>query len=221
MQMIKTNLQKIFNEISKGNNLGERIHLVGASKTMPISTINEAISYGLEIVAENRVQEFREKTEFINGACQHFIGHLQENKVKYLVGKVDLIHSVHSISLAEKINNFAEKTGVIQNILLEINIGREESKSGFFEEEIFNAIKIISLLSNVKVLGLMAMLPLVASDDEKSKLCLKMRGIFDKMNTLGYGLKYLSVGMSNDYLIAIQNGSNMIRLGTSIFGKRN
>ena len=218
--MLKDNVERVLNDIAAGNNYGEKITLVAATKTKDARTINAAIGYGIKVVAENRVQEFREKTDLIVGAEQHFIGHLQTNKVKYLVGKVSLIQSVDSIRLARAISEQAEKSGVTQDILLEINAGGEESKSGFSEKEIPLAIKEISALSHICVKGFMAMMPV--SDNEKF-----LAGLFDKMRDLYDGLKeayrlsVLSMGMSEDYRIAVKHGSNMIRIGSKIFGERN
>ena len=221
--MLEENLKAIIAEISKGNNLGENITLVGASKTMSVEVINRAIELGLKVVAENKVQEFREKTELISkNADQHFIGHLQTNKVKYLVGKVSLIQSVDSVKLANEIDKTAKKLGVIQNVLLEINVGGELSKSGFDFENVALAVNDITKnCNNVKIKGLMAMLP--KSDDEQflSDLCQKTRALYNEFNSRGYSFEYLSMGMSNDYKIAVKNGSNMIRLGRTIFGERN
>ena len=217
------NLNDLFKELDGGNNLGEKITLVGASKTMPVETINQAIALGLSVVAENKVQEFREKHEFIDKrASQHFIGHLQTNKVKYLVGKVELIHSVDSLHLAAEIDKAAKKLNLSQEILLEVNIGGELSKSGFNPSNVIqSAMQMVEQFTNVKIVGLMAMLP--HSDDAEllSGLCKKMREIYDQLKNDSLPFKYLSVGMSNDYKIAIKNGSNMIRLGRTIFGERN
>lgn len=219
--MLEKNLKDILAEISAGNNLGEKITLVGASKTMPASEINKAISLGLEVVAENKVQEFREKTDKIIGGKQHFIGHLQTNKVKYLVGKVDLIQSVDSIRLAEAINDRAKKLNIIQEILIEINIGGELSKSGFKSQNAIECINQIQGLQNVKMVGLMAMLPNTENEEVIVSLTKEMRSLYEKCIMLGLPFKHLSVGMSKDYKLAIKNGSNMIRLGSVIFGKRN
>ena len=219
--MLKENIEKVLNFIKDGNNLGEPITLVGATKTVSAQVINQAVSYGLKVVAENKVQEFREKTDLIAHAKQHFIGHLQTNKVKYLVGKVELIHSVDSVHLAEAIDKEALKKGVVQDVLVEINVGGELSKSGFDLENAYEGVKEISKLDNLKVLGLMAMLPKSEKKEEISALCLKMREIFDTLNKEGFNLKYLSMGMSHDYEIAVKNGSNMIRLGSVLFGERN
>ena len=219
--MLEENLKNVFEEIKNGNDRGEKITLVGATKTVPIEIINDAITLGLGCVAENKVQEFREKHGKLFFAEEQFIGHLQTNKVKYLVGEVSLIQSVDSIKLAEEINRVAEKKGVVQNVLLEINIGGELSKSGFTPLNGIDSVKIISNFSNVKVLGLMAMLPPSSDTEYLKNLCLQMRSIYDKLKSEGYPFCYLSIGMSEDYKIAIRNGSNMIRLGSALFGKRN
>ncbi len=220
--MLEKNLQQIFEEISNGNNLKEPITLVGATKMVDVETINTAINFGLNVVAENKVQEFNLKHTNIVGAEKHFIGHLQTNKVKYLVGKVALIQSVDSDKLASEIDRIAKNRNVKQNILIEVNIGGELSKSGFTLEQAFDSvIEIANKYSNICIKGLMAMLP--HSDDEilLKDLCLKMRDLYDRLKSNGLPFEVLSMGMSNDYKIAIKNGSNMIRLGSSIFGKRN
>lgn len=221
MIALEKNLREISDFIAGGNDRGEKITLVGATKTVNAETINKAISLGLKVVAENKVQEFREKTDLITGAEQHFIGHLQTNKVKYVVGKVKLIHSVDSLRLAEEINDFAFKRGIVQDILAEINAGGEESKSGFSFYETKTALAEIKKLKNVRLTGLMAMFPI--SEDEKyiAALCKKMRALYDEKNQEGYGLTVLSMGMTEDYKIAVKNGSNTIRIGSGIFGKRN
>lgn len=219
--MLKKNLEKVLNEISNGNNLGEEITLIGATKTMPVKIINQAISFGLKVVAENKVQEFREKTDLIYGAEQHFIGHLQTNKVKYLVGKVALIHSVDSLHLASEIDRVAKNRGVIQSVLAEINIGGELSKSGFdFLNAKENVLKMGSEFKNLRILGLMAMLPNSEDEELLANLTKKMRILYDKLKEEGLPFTHLSIGMSGDYKIAINNGSNMIRLGRTIFGER-
>lgn len=221
-KMLKENLNKVLSEIEKGNNLGEPITLVGASKTMSADVINEAIGFGLKVVAENKVQEFREKTDQIIGGAQHFIGHLQTNKVKYLVGKVDLIHSVDSLKLAEEIDRVAKNRKLTQDVLIEINCGGELNKSGFdlstAKEQVEN---IITSCNNVCVKGLMTMFPNVEDEQLITELCKKMRALYDELKQKYPSFCYLSMGMSNDYKIAIANGSNMIRLGRTIFGERN
>ena len=219
--MLKEKVEKVLKRIENGNNLGEKITLVGATKTISVDVINQAIEYGLNVVAENKVQEFRDKTQLIRGASQHFIGHLQTNKVKYIVGNVDLIQSVDSIHLAEEINRQALKKGVIQDILIEINVGGELSKSGFsLQTAKENIDKIIAQFPQVKIRGLMAMLPHSEDKTLLVDLFKAMRSLYDDLNKQGYSLTYLSMGMSSDYELAIENGSNMIRLGRTIFGER-
>ena len=219
--MLKEKLDKVFSEIKCGNNLGEPIHLVGATKMVDVSVINQAIEFGLKIVGENKVQEFRDKYLSIVGADQHFIGHLQTNKAKYLVGNVSLIQSVDSVKLSAEIDKQAKKKNLVQEVLIEVNIGGELSKSGFSLDDAFdNVLQISKDFVNVKVVGLMAMLPHSDNQEYLTGLCTKMRALYDALKEKGLPFKYLSMGMSNDYLIAIQNGSNMIRLGRTIFGQR-
>ncbi|MBQ8427144.1 MAG: YggS family pyridoxal phosphate-dependent enzyme, partial [Clostridia bacterium] len=205
--MLEENIKKVLEEIADGNNLGEKITLVGASKTMSVETINKAVALGVKVVAENKVQEFREKTDFIVGAEQQFIGHLQTNKVKYLVGRVSLIQSVDSVHLAEAINNQALKKQVVQDILVEINVGGELSKSGFSFENAKDGIREIKeSFPCVRILGLMAMLPHTDDNELLINLCEKMRSLYDELNAQGYNFKYLSMGMSADYELAIKHG---------------
>ncbi len=220
--MLKENLEKVFSEISKGNNLGEPVTLVGATKMVDAEIINQAVVLGLKVVAENKVQEFNLKHDKIVGASQHFIGHLQTNKVKYLVGNVDVIQSVDTVHLASAIDVQAQKKGVIQDVLLEVNAGGEISKSGFSIEQVLDSAKeIANNFKSIKIKGLMAMLPHLDDQNELAKLCVKVRSLFDDLKQMGFDAQYLSMGMSNDYLTAINNGSNMIRLGSKIFGQRN
>ena len=219
--MLKQNLERVFEDIKGGNNLGEPIILVGATKMVTAEVINQAVEYGLKYVAENKVTEFREKHGLIQNACEHFIGHLQTNKVKYLVGQVELIHSVDSFHLAQEISNCAVKKGLVQDVLVQIIVGKEPQKGGFMPEDAFLAVKDITALPNLNVKGLMAMLPLSDNQELLKNLCLQMREIFDTLKNEGLPFKNLSVGMSGDYKIAIENGSNMVRIGSLIFGKRN
>ncbi len=218
---MKENLKKILTELSSGNNLGERVTLVGATKTVSADIINEAIENGLTVVAENRVQEFREKTALLDKrAVQHFIGHLQTNKVKYLVGNVALIHSVDSLRLAQEISAQAAKKGIVQDILCEVNVGGELSKSGFNPDNLFQSVEEVAKLPNVRVKGLMAMLPISNDENFLAPLFTKMRKLYDMLKEKGYPFEHLSMGMSGDYLTAIKYGSNMVRIGSGIFGAR-
>ncbi len=218
--MLKENVLNLLKEIENGNNLGEKINVVAATKTVPVEIINEAVKLGISAVAENRVQEFLSKHGKIVGAEEQFIGHLQTNKVKYLVGKVSLIQSVDSMRLAEEISKRAKNLGVCQNVLIEINAGGELSKSGFSLDLAKEDILPILKLEGIKVKGLMAMLPKSEDENYLASLCKKVREIYDYFKDLGEDFSVLSVGMSKDYKIAIKNGSNTIRPGSALFGER-
>ena len=219
MTDIEKNLNEIFNEISAGNNLGEKITLLGATKFVDSTRINEAISAGLTI-GENHAQEFRDKLPFYLPCEKHFIGTLQKNKLKYVVGKADVIDSVSSADLAEAIDNKAKALGIVQNVMLEINAGDETSKTGTSIESAKPLYKSIIGLKHLKLVGVMAMLPAGESEEELAELCQNLRAFYDEIRKETPSMSTLSVGMSGDYKIAIKNGSNMIRLGRAIFGER-
>lgn len=217
--MIKENVTELLRELSVGNNMGEKITLVGATKFVPAENINEGIEGGLTDVGENKAQEFRDKYPLLLPVRYHFFGRLQKNKIKYLIGKAFLIQSVDDNSLIDEIDRQSVAAGVITNILLEVNLG-EEQKGGYPLAEIGNALKYASLKKGVAVKGLMAMLPEGISEEEGGKLLDELRKTYDFYKEK-YGFSYLSAGMSGDYRLAIKHGSNMVRIGTKIFGKRN
>ena len=218
--MIKDNLQNFLKEIENGNNLGEKITLVGATKFVDIERVNQAIDLGLTHIGENRAQEFRDKFEFYNPCTKHFIGTLQENKLKYVVGKADIIDSVSSISLAEAIDKKASSLGICQKVMLEINAGYEESKTGATLDQAKTLYKSIIGLKNLELVGVMAMLPISDNEQVLANACKKVRDFYDEIKVQTPTIKHLSIGMSGDYKIAIKNGSNMIRIGSLLFGKR-
>ena len=218
--MDKQYLKEIIEYAKQGNPFGEEVVLVGATKYQSVEVINEAIELGLEDVGENKADEFRDKYAFYAPAKKHFIGHLQTNKIKYLIGKVDLYHSVDSLHLAEEIDKASKKHDLVSNVLIQVNIGREESKSGFDYDEIMTAYNAIKSLENLKIEGLMAMLPKSEDEAYLRGLARKMREIFDKLKDKNKDIKYLSMGMSHDYKICVEEGSNMIRIGSGIFGAR-
>ena len=201
---------------------GRKIFLVGATKTRTIAEINAGIEAGLSIVGENRPQEFRDKFSLISPLAEkHFIGHLQANKVKYVVGKASLIHSCDSLETARAISAYAKKTGIVQDVLIEINIAGEADKHGFAPEGLNSASESLKTIDNLRFRGLMTVLPHI----EKSLLppyLKKMKNLFDalKESVFGEEFEYLSMGMSEDYEISIEYGANMIRLGRAIFGER-
>jgi len=203
----------------------ESIVLVGATKTNDASRVREAIAAGLKVCGENRVQEMLEKNaqSAYEGAELHFIGHLQKNKVKNVVGLAKLIHSVDSLSLMEQIEKQAEKLGIVQDVLLEINIGREEAKSGFFVEELPMALEKVSTLPHIRVRGLMAVPPICTCGEENRPYFLTMKQLFIDNKEKKYDnvyMDFMSMGMSGDFETAIACGANMIRLGSVIFGAR-
>lgn len=220
--MIKENVKNLLEEIPQTNPFGERVTLVAAVKLQPAEAINEAISAGITDIGDNHVQEFRDKYPFIEGnPRRHFIGRLQTNKIKYLIGKTDLYHSVDRINLAEELSKKSAAAGIVSNVLIQINIGNEETKGGFSIEETERVYKQISALPALQVQGLMAMLPFNADEARLFRLAQKMREKYDLLRAHDKNIKFLSMGMSGDWRICVEAGSNMIRLGTSIFGERN
>ena len=219
--MIAENVKEILQELKGGNAFGEKITLVAATKTRSAEEINEAIAAGITDIGENRVQEFTQKYDFVHGARRHFIGHLQTNKVKYLIGKTDLIQSLDRFELADELQKRAEQAGWTADCLLEVNIGCELSKSGFAFEDAAAAYRAIGQrYRSLRLRGLMAMLPLEGEEAELAALVKKMRGLFDALRAEDGACKYLSMGMSGDWRLCAANGSNMIRLGTCLFGER-
>lgn len=219
--MIEQNVKNLLSEIPQTNQFGERVTLVAAVKTQPPDDINRAICAGVRAIGDNHVQEFRDKYDLIEGNPErHFIGHLQTNKVKYLIGKIDLYHSVDRMNLAEELSKRSAAAGVVSDILVQINIGNEETKGGFEPEEAEEACARISTLPALNIKGLMAMLPFIDDQTELRRLATMMRGIYDRLRVNYPQFEHLSMGMSGDWKLCIECGSNMVRLGTSIFGAR-
>jgi len=220
--MVKKNLNDIYAQmekaLSKSGRTLDDITVVAATKQQSVETLNAFKENGL-IYGENKVQEFTSKYPFIDGVTWHFIGQLQTNKVKYIIDKVELIHSVDRLSLATEINRLAAKNGKVQDILLEINVGSEISKGGVAFEELDALIDGIIPMENVRICGLMTVMPI---ERPSVNLYEKMYNTFcDKKKqypTLNW--QHLSMGMSGDYCEALENGSNMVRLGRILFGER-
>ena len=199
--------------------------LCAATKMNDAAAVREAIAAGVDCCGENKVQELTAKLaeNAYEGAPVHFIGHLQTNKVKFVVGKVDLIQSVDSVRLLTAIDKEAKKQGIVQDILLEVNVGGEESKSGFRAEEILPLVQSLEQFPNIRVKGLMTIPPISQKNGDNVKFFQKMCNIsvdiIEKLEDNDMA-KYLSMGMSDDFADAIANGSTMIRVGTAIFGAR-
>lgn len=200
------------------------ITLVGASKMNDAAACREAIAAGIDVLGENRVQEMTQKLSehAYDGAPLHFIGHLQRNKVKQVVGHVDLIQSVGSMELLDEIEKTAAARDLVQDILLEVNIGEEEAKSGFAPNAVFAAAEAAQSRAHVRVCGLMTIPPVDADRDANIRYFDKVRALYVDINTKLFHneLKYLSMGMSGDYEDAIRAGATMVRVGTAIFGAR-
>ena len=226
---IRENIEHIRREIDQAaretGRTGADITLVGASKMNDAETCQEAIAAGIDVLGENRVQEMTAKLaqNAYDGAPLHFIGHLQRNKVKQVVGKAALIQSVGSEELLREIDRQAEKLGLVQDILLEVNIGGEAAKSGFAPAALADAAALARTLPHVRVRGLMTIPPADASREENMVYFQKVHALYVDINTKMYDneWEYISMGMSGDFADAIRCGSNMVRMGTAIFGARN
>ena len=205
------------------NKIPKDVTLICVSKTRQIHEIKEAYEAGARDFGENKVQELIDKYDSIGvDARWHFIGHLQRNKVKYIVGKVHLIHSLDSIRLLQEIEKRYAAKGEIASVLIQVNIGKEETKTGIAIDEMDALIKASAECNNVKIKGLMATIP-IGEEADCRRYFNQMKTIFDNLKTFEYknvSMEFLSLGMSGDFQIAIDSGSNMIRLGERIFGKR-
>lgn len=226
--MIKDNIIEINNSIKeaciKAGRDEDAVNLIAVSKTKPVSSIQEAYACGIRDFGENKVQEIMDKYPVLPKDIRwHLIGHLQRNKVKYIIDKVYMIHSVDSVRLAEQIQKEAVKANVHMDILIQVNISKEDTKFGLNEEEVFSIIEEISNFDHVHIKGLMTIGPM--TDDEED-----IRLIFKKLKQLSVDIQrknidnvtmgVLSMGMSGDYTIAIEEGSTYVRVGTSVFGER-
>ena len=227
--MVSTNLsvvrQKIIAACERVNRDPSEVTLVAVSKTKPIELIEQAIESSQQDFGENKVQELTHKIEVLPKDLRwHMIGHLQRNKVKYIVDKVSLIHSVESLKLAHEISKEAGKKGVSVPILIEVNVAEEESKYGAKCAEAIDLIEAVAKLPNLSIKGLMTIAPFVKNPEDN-------RGVFRKLKQLGVDIKrkninnvnvdVLSMGMTGDYEVAIEEGATMVRVGTGIFGERN
>jgi len=216
--MIKENVKKILEE------LPDDVRLVGAAKTRSPEEIQEAIDAGLEIIGQNYVQEAEKAFEVMGGrATYHMIGHLQSNKAKNAVKIFDMIETVDSIKLARAINKACDKIGKVMLILIEINSGEELQKAGVLPRDAVSLIKEISELKNVKIMGLMTMGPLAGGSEDSRPFFQKTKELFEEIKEMdlpGVEMTYMSMGMSHSYQVAIEEGANLVRIGTRIFGER-
>ena len=227
--MLKENLEAVQKNIieacKKVGRDSNEVTLIAVSKTKPLSDIEEIMDLGVIEFGENKVQELVDKYENIKAPVHwHLIGHLQTNKVKYIVDKVALIHSVDSLKLAEQISKEAVKKNVISNILVQVNVAKEETKFGIETEEVYDLVEKISKLPNISILGLMTIAPFVENPEENRLIFRKLHQLYvdiKQKNIDNVNMNVLSMGMTNDYQVAIEEGATMVRVGTGIFGARN
>ena len=226
--MLRDNLQEVEERIRAACQRAGRdrseVTLVAVSKTKPVETLQEAYDQGVRVFGENKVQEIREKYEALPKDIEwHMIGHLQTNKVKYIVDKVRLIHSVDSLRLAEVIEKEAEKQNRIMDILLEVNVAEEESKFGLKTEEVLPLAEKIAELSHIRLRGLMTIAPFVENPEKNRTIFANLHKLYvdiKEKNIDNGTVSILSMGMTNDYEVAIEGGATMVRVGTGIFGAR-
>ena len=203
---------------------GDDVLLVAVTKLHSTDEINEAIHCGITDIGENKVQEIMDKYDRVEPVRWHLIGHLQTNKVKYIIDKVSMIHSVDSLKLAQEINKRAQQHGLVMDILIQVNSAMEESKFGITTEETGELIgQILETCPNVRIRGLMCIAPFEDNPDDARVYFAEVKKLYDKYGQIDHPMldfKYLSMGMSNDFEVAIEEGSNLICVGTSIFGAR-
>ncbi len=224
---VKENLDDVQKNIQEacvrsGRNASD-VTLVAVTKTVEADVMNASIDFGVTIVGENRVQEIRRKFEDVKPVSWHQIGHLQTNKVKYIVDKVDMIHSVDSIRLAKEISDKASKHERVIDILIQVNVASEEQKFGIGEQELSEILEEVSEMPSVRVKGLMLIAPFADDPETVRPIFRRMKEIFDSTKNIKYDnveMQYLSMGMSGDYVVAIEEGANMVRIGSGIFGAR-
>jgi len=226
---LKDRLERVLERIQKAadhcNRSVDLIHLIAVSKTMPAEVVKEAIAAGVTDLAENYIQEAREKVNTLAtfNVNWHYIGHLQSNKAKYAVRLFDLIHSVDSLKLAKELNKYAQKNDKIQSILVQVNVAKEESKSGVYAENTIELLKNIGQLDNVSVKGLMTMPPYFNAPERVRPFFAALRKLRDQIKAEGIpniAMEELSMGMTGDFEAAIEEGATMVRIGTAIFGER-
>ena len=220
-EKIQENVRFLREKLQNGNAYSEKVLLVAATKMQTVEAINFAIQAGVDAVAENKPQEFRDKEGELLPCPRHFIGHLQTNKIKYLIGKIQLYHSCDRDELALALAKQSQAKGICSNILIQINIGNEESKGGYAYETAKETFLRLSQTDGLRVQGFMSMLPLSSDESFLRSLVRKMRSLYEWAKAQSPDVQYLSMGMSGDYALCIEEGSNMIRVGSTIFGNRN
>ena len=226
---MKERLKRVKERISRAAEAcgrpADSVRLVAVSKTMPVQVVREAIEAGVTDLGENYIQEAREKFNALASlpAAWHFIGHLQSNKAKYAVRMFDLIHSVDSLKLATALDRYAEKIDRVQPILIQVNVAREDSKSGIYAEEALPLLKAVAGMKNIAVRGLMTIPPYFNAPEKVRPFFAALRELRDRIRKEGIAnieMNELSMGMTGDFEAAIEEGATMVRIGTAIFGER-
>lgn len=222
INMIEENIEKA---LKRSGRVGEKVELIAVTKTVDIDRINEAIDAGVFNIGENKVQELEKKYEIIGKKTNyHMIGHLQTNKVRNIVGKTKLVHSLDRIALAKELDKRSKNNGIITDTLIQVNVAEEESKFGLKVDEVLYFIEQILGFKNIKVRGLMTIAPNTTDETLLRNVFRTLSNLKEQILSKNYenlSMDYLSMGMTNDYEIAIEEGSNMVRIGSAIFGKRN
>lgn len=227
--MLEENLELVRKNIDRAcksvNRKPSEVTLIAVSKTKPVDMLKEVYDTGIREFGENYVQELVEKTDVLPKDINwHMIGHLQRNKVKYIVGNTTMIHSVDSLRLAEEISKESVKKGVTTDILIEINVAKEDNKYGYTLENCYDDLEQIAVLPNIRIRGLMTSAPFVENPEQNRKYFRQLKQLSVDINAKNIDNVYmdtLSMGMTNDYVVAIQEGATMVRVGTAIFGARN
>lgn len=227
--MLKDHLMEVQNNIRKAcakcGRSPEDVTLIAVSKTKPVEILQEAYDAGARVFGENKVQEITAKyPELPSDIRWHMIGHLQRNKIKYIIDKVELIHSVDSLRLAQAINNEAAKHNLVMPVLLEINVAEEESKFGLKMDEVLPLLEEIASMNHIRVEGLMTIAPFVDNPEENRQIFRSLKKLsvdIEKKNINNVNMHVLSMGMTGDYEVAVEEGATMVRVGTGIFGARN
>ena len=227
--MIEEKLQKVRSNIEAGKAkrsaaFDSDVLLVAVTKNHDIYAMREAIDAGVTDIGENRIQEAKEKFETLDrDVTWHLIGHLQTNKARQAVKIFDLIHSIDTLHLAEAVDKAAAAIGKVQKVLVQVNLAQESSKSGIYEDEMMELLHRVDEMKNLQLMGLMCIAPNYEDVEECRPLFAKMRKIFDRVKEISWqtaNIKYLSMGMTHDYIIAVEEGANVVRVGTGIFGPR-
>lgn len=228
MGSIAENIREVLEQVRlgavKANRAPAEIEVIAVTKTVPVHRIQEAVAAGIKKLGENRVQELMDKFPLLEGVEWHLIGHLQTNKVKYIPDKVTLVHSLDRLSLAEELNRRMLACGRVMDVLVQVNVAGEDTKHGIAPEETVSFIDTVRKFPGIRIKGLMTIGPYVEDPENVRPVFRQLRMLAEKVKTIdfpGVEMKHLSMGMSNDYRVAVEEGATLVRIGSAIFGQRN